>query len=217
MPTPNSGGMSHVAKHHINTAIPATSPRVASTIGADDISAMRAAASTVIATAPIETQYGGLNSRGSSGNVIRRSATKTAIATYKINPNDHANTAVIARKFRASSKTGSKVAASTATDCAPTINTNQSPLAHCVTGRSDLPSTATTGMTYPKISQLIPATPSRIAAVAHQPANARRVPSTPVPATKVKNPNERCTSAKSAAIASRCASRRHVLRTISTM
>src|SRR5690625_1378511 len=115
---------------------------------------------------------------------MSRSATNTATATYKIKPSDHAKTAVIAKKFRASSSTGSSVAAKTATDCAPTIRTNHRPFAALVIGRSDLPSTATTGITYPKTSQLTPATPSRIDAVVHQPENASLVPRTPVPDRK---------------------------------
>src|SRR5690625_1588191 len=83
-----SAGISHVAKHHINTATPATSPRVASTMGAADISTMRAAASTVMATAAIDIQYGGLKSRGSIGKDIIRRDTSIATAMYNTVPKD---------------------------------------------------------------------------------------------------------------------------------
>lgn len=45
-PRAASTGMSHVAKHHSTTAMPATSPRVASTTGARPISTIRAPATT---------------------------------------------------------------------------------------------------------------------------------------------------------------------------
>src|SRR5690625_6806052 len=88
-----SAGISQVAKHHINTATPATRPRVASTMGAADISTMRAAASTVMATAPIDIQYGGLKSRGSNGKDIIRRDTSIATAMYNTVPKDQAKTA----------------------------------------------------------------------------------------------------------------------------
>src|SRR5690625_378972 len=123
-----SAGISQVAKHHINTATPATRPRVASTMGAADISTMRAAASTVMATAPIEIQYGGLKSRGSNGKDIIRRDTSIATAMYNTVPKDQAKTAVIASTWLASSKMGSRVAASTATVWAPTVHTNNEPM-----------------------------------------------------------------------------------------
>ena len=46
---------------------PATSPRTTATIGVSDISTIREAASTVMAHAPIATQYGGVRSTGRSG------------------------------------------------------------------------------------------------------------------------------------------------------
>jgi hypothetical protein len=55
-----------VAKHQNSTDMPATSPRVASTIGASAISTIRAPASTLIAAAPMATQYGGVRSCGLS-------------------------------------------------------------------------------------------------------------------------------------------------------
>ena len=63
--------MSHVAKAQKTTDNPAISPRVASTIGAESISTIRAPATTVIATAPIDTQYGGSKSLGSRSSMIR--------------------------------------------------------------------------------------------------------------------------------------------------
>src|SRR5699024_970638 len=142
MPMPNSAGIIHVAKHQNSTASPTTSPRVASTIGDDAISAIRAAATTVMAKAPIETQYGGLKSRASKRKVIIRNATNKATATYRITPSDHAKTAVIANASRTGSSCGSSVAARTATDWAPTTQTNHDPPAHSHRGRVVLPTTA---------------------------------------------------------------------------
>src|SRR5699024_1569734 len=103
---------------------------------------------------------------------------------------DHAKTAVIARMSRISYSCVSSVAARKATDCAPTTHTNQEPLAPLMIGRSDLPNTANTGTKYPSTSQAAAAMINSIAALVHQFDSARREPSTPVAATKVKNPKE---------------------------
>ena len=55
-----------MAKAQNTTASPAIRPRVTATIGASAISTIRAPASTVIAIAPIDTQYGGFSSSGPS-------------------------------------------------------------------------------------------------------------------------------------------------------
>ena len=53
-----------MAKAQNATDIPPINPRVAATMGASAISTIRAPASTVIAAAPMATQYGAVRSRG---------------------------------------------------------------------------------------------------------------------------------------------------------
>ena len=66
-PTASSAGISHVPKHQKISARPATRLRVTSTVGASAMATMREPASTVMAVAPIATQYGGLMSSGVNG------------------------------------------------------------------------------------------------------------------------------------------------------
>ena len=65
-PAAISGGNSQVPNAQNNTEKPAIRGRVASTAGALAIARIRAPASTVIAVAPMATQYGGVRSRGLS-------------------------------------------------------------------------------------------------------------------------------------------------------
>ena len=92
-PAATSGGMSHVAKAQKTTDSPPTRPRVARTIGASAISRMRAPASTVIAHAPMATQYGGSRSTGRRSKSIIRRATNTPAAAYRKIPTDQETTA----------------------------------------------------------------------------------------------------------------------------
>jgi hypothetical protein len=66
-PAATSTGKSHEAKAQNTTDEPATSPRVASTMGAPDISTIRAPARTLIAKAPMATKYCGRRSSGRMG------------------------------------------------------------------------------------------------------------------------------------------------------
>src|SRR5690625_7149250 len=108
-------------------------------MGAADISTMRAAASTVMATAPIDIQYGGLKSPGPIGKDIIRRDTSIATATYNTVPKDQPKTAVIASTCLASSMMGSRVAARNDTEWAPKVQQNHEPLAPLISCRVTLP------------------------------------------------------------------------------
>ncbi len=74
-------------------------------------------------------------------------ATNTAAAPYRNTPTENENTATTASRFRAGSSTGSRVAATTATDWLATTQMNQVPFAAAITGRCARLSTAVQGMT----------------------------------------------------------------------
>src|SRR5699024_2709868 len=118
------------------------------TVGVLSIATIRAPATMVIAIAPMDTQYGGSSSRGSSGWTISRSTTMNATATYSTRPTDHAKTARIDSRCPARPAWGSRVEESTATDWAATTQMNQVPLAAAVKGRWARPRTAAQGSAY---------------------------------------------------------------------
>src|SRR6185312_5530635 len=146
-PAARSGGMSQVAMPQNTTESPAIRCPVAATIGASAMSTMRAPASTVMARAPMVTQYGGVNSSGPKRYSMSLSATNTAVAPYSSTPTDQATTATSARADRAASARGSSVAAAIAIDGLATTQMNQVPFAVATTDRFCLLSAAVHGMT----------------------------------------------------------------------
>ena len=94
----------------------------------------------------MDTQYCGSNSCGVSGYSSSRRATSIAAAAYRNTPTDQLRTAITASPGRSPAHTGSRVAATTATDWLATTQTNHDPFADATTGRSVRPSTAIHGM-----------------------------------------------------------------------
>src|SRR5690625_5216064 len=126
-------------------------------------------------------------------------------------PTDQLITASVPRAWAKRSVWGSKDAAATATDWLATTQMNQVPLALATTGRARRPRTAVHGTTDPRTSQVRVERTKRIAVHPGRFASARRTPSTFVPAMKVKNPNARRGSRKSAAISARKKINRHAV------
>jgi hypothetical protein len=116
-------------------------------MGASAISTMRKPARTVMARAPIATQYDGVRSAGRSSESIVRAATSVPAAAYRKTPTDQQDTAAVASASRQEPVTGSSTAAETATDWLATTLRNQVPSAVARTGRWVRPSTAVQGTT----------------------------------------------------------------------
>src|SRR5579875_2999092 len=131
-PAATSAGNSQVPNAQNSTEAPATRCRVASTAGALAIFTISAPATTVIAVAPIETQYGGVTSCGLSP--------KCSILAAR-------NAARNASAARPVCTVGSSVADSTATDWVATAQMNQVPLTLASTGSRWPPSVASHGIT----------------------------------------------------------------------
>src|SRR5690606_32936149 len=110
------------------------------------MSTMRAPATTVIAVAPIDTQYGGVNSSGRMPYSSSRTMMTTPTTPYRNTPIAHDTTASIARAWRQSTNIGCSVAARTATAWLPTTQMNHVPLAADSTEPLSTPSSAVQGM-----------------------------------------------------------------------
>lgn len=112
-------------------------------------------------------------------------------------------TARTARGARSDSKAGSRVAASTATDCEATTQTNHVPSAETSEGCERGPKSAIHGTAYPRTNHAAVATTSSARAIPLRPAATAQTATTPVAATNVKYPKARLGSRRSVSICGR--------------
>src|SRR5699024_2878997 len=109
----------------------------ASTIGVDSMSTMLAPATTAIASAPMDTQYGGSTCWGVRPWCSSRRTTNTAIPTYSTMPTDQVSTARIPSHRDSAGSAGWITDMVMARDWLATDHTNQVPLTRGSTeGRS---------------------------------------------------------------------------------
>ena len=146
IPNTTSSGSRNVPKAHSTTASPTMIGRASPIAAAGGMSRMCAAATTVIAVAPIITQYDGVRSRGRTSISSSRVSTSVEMMRYSTTPVDHSSTATSPSGPVWPENAVPAAASVTTSDCVPTTQMNQLPLTPASTGPERGPRTSRAGM-----------------------------------------------------------------------